>query len=716
MPTLDVKSTDDRHLQDVADALAGAKKVVMITGAGISTNCGIPDFRSQDGLYSLIQSQYDSAFGGKLSAPDPTRPTTPLEDTYDTFSSSQESTLSQRSRKDSLPGNIKGKDLFDSVIWKSEESTSIFCKFITSLRRKVLDVQHTTPTHKFIRTLRDGGKLVRCYTQNIDGLESREGLNLDLNRGKGNKARFMKKVVEKARPDALILPGHEMDGGCEVVQLHGDLKVLRCSLCHRLCSWDDEDREEAFLRGKSPPCQFCASKDNDRRGRGKRGTAVGLLRPNVVLYGEEHPMASLLSPMTTSDLSLGPDLLLILGTSLRVHGLKVLVREFAKSVHARGRGKGKVIFVNATKPPESVWNDVIDWWIEMDCDTWVVDLKERRGDLWLRQGELKLETASGNKRPKTKYGGKDPTRAADRTKSISESDKENIPAQAISIARKPTMKEVIEKRIAEKAANILPKVPAMHKTLVRKSPQKGAPGGKQPKQETSNASAINTAAPFGPGGIAILNGIDLEPGLHSIVESKDAVRKAAPRKSRRSLNASVLVTGVVEKKNQSRQIKQKAEPEGQMKAREEESMKEIVEREKAKRAARKTVSEIRAELLCAVPAEQAGRTVLRARGADSTNKVLVTPTKSRLEEDRESLQFPTPPRSDSALSGRSTPSKRRYLCPERDHAPSVSPSKRRKGALEVWVDNDAEEPNKDTGGEETFHVSPPRRSARKSAC
>ena len=30
------------HLQEVADILASAKKVVVITGAGISTNSGIP--------------------------------------------------------------------------------------------------------------------------------------------------------------------------------------------------------------------------------------------------------------------------------------------------------------------------------------------------------------------------------------------------------------------------------------------------------------------------------------------------------------------------------------------------------------------------------------------------------------------------------------------------------------------------------------------------
>ena len=270
-------------------------------------------------------------------------------------------------------------------------STSIFYTFIASLRKKIRDdVHHTTHTHKLIRALRDGGRLVRCYTQNIDGLEARDGLCTDMRRGKGNRARFMKRVVEKPRPAEPIIAGSELDGGCEVVQLHGDLDSLRCGLCNGICSWDENDREAALLGGDAPECLSCSVKDENRRQSGKRGTAVGALRPNVVLYGEEHPAAHLLSPITTHDLGLGPDVLLILGTSLRVHGLKVLVKEFAKAVHARGGGKGKVIFVNRTKPPESIWSDVIDYWVGMDCDRWVSDLKERRPDLWEHQGMLKL--------------------------------------------------------------------------------------------------------------------------------------------------------------------------------------------------------------------------------------------------------------------------------------------------------------------------------------
>lgn len=42
MAILEVTSENNRQLQNIANVLAAAKKVVVITGAGISTNCGIP--------------------------------------------------------------------------------------------------------------------------------------------------------------------------------------------------------------------------------------------------------------------------------------------------------------------------------------------------------------------------------------------------------------------------------------------------------------------------------------------------------------------------------------------------------------------------------------------------------------------------------------------------------------------------------------------------
>jgi NAD-dependent SIR2 family protein deacetylase len=323
--------------------------------------------------------------------------TTPPE--ADEPPSSQTSTAS--STRTSLP-NLKGKDLFDSIIWSDALTTSIFYTFISSLRQKILnDVKNTTETHKFIKALRDARRLVRNYTQNIDMLESREGLCTELERGTGNRTRFSQKVQREAQ-QSNSSGSTVVDSGVEVVHLHGSLDRLRCGLCAKSSSWDEEDRHRTTLAGEAPDCPWCIANSAHREGKGRRGLAVGRLRPDIVLYGEEHPLAHLVAPLITHDLSLGPDVLLILGTSLRVHGLKIMVREFAKAVHGKG---GKVIFVNQTKPPESIWGDVIDYWVEWDCDAWVEDLKIRRKDIW---SPLSVSNDSAGREEKPKVPAKNP--------------------------------------------------------------------------------------------------------------------------------------------------------------------------------------------------------------------------------------------------------------------------------------------------------------------
>ncbi|KAK4096186.1 hypothetical protein N658DRAFT_436644 [Parathielavia hyrcaniae] len=325
---------------------------------------------------------------------------------------------------------MKGRDLFDAQIWSCPIKTSVFYTFVSTLRQKVQNAE-PTDSHRFLSVLRDSRKLVRCYTQNIDQLEERVGLSTSLSLGVGSKYRFSARAGRNSaaarglksagassdasnsmsqHPD----PGPTPDDvpsstpsaptatsaptapnrGVECVFLHGSLAGLRCFVCGRTASWEEDTRLSDTLAGNQPTCPHCAGATAAREERGKRALGVGKLRPDIVLYGEEHPQAHLISPLIQHDLSLGPDMLLILGTSMRVHGLKVLVKEFAKAVHDRG---GKVVFVNFTKPPESVWADIIDYWVEWDCDAWVSDLQQRKPALWLPPGTALLE----DEKPKT---------------------------------------------------------------------------------------------------------------------------------------------------------------------------------------------------------------------------------------------------------------------------------------------------------------------------
>ena len=337
-----------------------------------------------------------------LPTPPSSQPSTPTHNRHIDLMQDEEPSSSQpRSRRSSSSpsSRLRGQDLFDSRVFQNVESTTVFYQFIASMRQKIHDeVRATSSVHKFIRVLRDGGRLMRCYTQNIDGLEAREGLVTDLKRGKGNKRRFMKKHYESPRPAHTA--STDFDGGCEVVQLHGDLEKLRCTMCSTHYEWRD-DETDIYLEGAAPHCPKCKEKSEQRQATGKRGLATGSLRPNIVLYGEDHPSNTLLTPLIPFDAGCQPEVLVIMGTSLKVFGLQKIVREFAKAIHSQKTGKGWVIFVNRTRPAESVWEGIIDDFVAMDCDEWVEDLKKRRHDLWLRQGEIDL-TVTKSAPPKRK--------------------------------------------------------------------------------------------------------------------------------------------------------------------------------------------------------------------------------------------------------------------------------------------------------------------------
>ena len=319
-------------------------------------------------------------------------------------------------------------------------------------------MKSVSSTHRFLRTLRDRRKLVRVYTQNIDGLEARAGLVSDLSKGKGSRSRFCRKAV--VDPPVGLLPS-SVDGGngCEVVPLHGTLTHLRCTQCSTIIPWKATSTS-LFSQGLAPPCPSCSTTSSIRSALGKRScsTKVGSLRPDIVLYGEEHTLAQAdaISDITQWDLGSKPDLLLILGTSLHVHGLKVLVREFAKAVKAsresnsskKGVGRPKVVYVNLGRPSESVWSGIIDTWVNIPCDEWMAAMRRMRPDIWDVQTRLSgkvLKPLSTCRGPKVNAKVPDRLVIADSEeeeeegeKEEDDEDKENSPLKTsvISILRK----------------------------------------------------------------------------------------------------------------------------------------------------------------------------------------------------------------------------------------------------------------------------------------
>ncbi|ANB11825.1 Hst3p [Sugiyamaella lignohabitans] len=233
---------------------------------------------------------------------------------------------------------------------------------MASLRRRILAAR-STPTHWFIRHLKERGKLLRCYTQNIDGLEEQEGLLI------GGLGYGLETIPIQA---------------AEVVQLHGDINSLKCMSCSTKYSWTP-DTEEQLNRGEAPICPNCNQIQEERTSAGKRFTGVGCLRPNIVLYGEEHADGYSIGDCTVKDIKSKPDFLIISGTSLKVVGIRKLVRCMAKAVKEKG---GLVILVNMTELGQSMWNDLIDYYIEGQSDAWVADLKIQVPDFFQTQTKI----------------------------------------------------------------------------------------------------------------------------------------------------------------------------------------------------------------------------------------------------------------------------------------------------------------------------------------
>ncbi|KAJ3274089.1 NAD-dependent histone deacetylase sir2 [Terramyces sp. JEL0728] len=110
---------------DVVELIKKSKNIVVLTGAGVSVSCGIPDFRSKNGIYSRL-SEFE------LSDP---------------------------------------QEMFDLEYFKFRPETFYsFAKEIYPSNFK------PSPSHMFIKKLEEQGKLLRNYTQNIDTLENIAGI------------------------------------------------------------------------------------------------------------------------------------------------------------------------------------------------------------------------------------------------------------------------------------------------------------------------------------------------------------------------------------------------------------------------------------------------------------------------------------------------------------------------------------------------------------
>lgn len=172
----------DAAIAAVASHLARAKRVLFITGAGISADSGLPTYRGVGGLYdSEITAEglrIEEALSGEVFAARP------------------------------------------DITWK----------YLIQIEEGCRGAQPNA-AHRAIAMLQDHLERVMVFTQNVDGL-------------------------------------HRTAGSNDIVEIHGNLQELACTVCaHEEVAGDMSGREIP------PRCPACG----------------GVLRPKVVLFGEALP-------------------------------------------------------------------------------------------------------------------------------------------------------------------------------------------------------------------------------------------------------------------------------------------------------------------------------------------------------------------------------------------------------------------------------------------
>nr|VWO99962.1 Uncharacterized protein [Ganoderma boninense] len=260
------------HVKRVVMAILKARKIVVVCGAGISVQAGIPDFRSSEGLF--------------------------------------------QSTKKNHPTLVSGKDLFDASVFNYKRTTSLFCQMIAKLSQLSEDAEPTA-FHRLLGALDGRGSLMRVYTQNIDALETKAGLSFGLPEWGGKRSSPM------GHHRCIPLHGTLQWMHCATCTHSYPLRDFLSSLVSGqlpLCPQCVALEETRRLVAKRS------------RGVGKLRPSLVLYNED---HRDAEIVGHIVEKDLMGKRSAAPDLLLVVGTSLQVPGTRRIVREFSKVVQCR---------------------------------------------------------------------------------------------------------------------------------------------------------------------------------------------------------------------------------------------------------------------------------------------------------------------------------------------------------------------------------------------
>lgn len=254
-----IKLPQYNSIDDAVELLKKSRNIIVLTGAGISTSLGIPDFRSKDGLYSKLQH---------LGLNDP-------------------------------------QEVFSIDLFKEDPN------YFYSVAKDIIpEGDRYTPTHGFIRMLQQKGKLLTNYTQNIDNVEYIAGILPEkLIQCHGSFATATCMECKHNVPGEAIFP--DIRAG----------RIPRCDVCITRLRAQNQKGGNGMKRKRSHNGQdkkrrrFNSNSDSDE-DEDYDIPQVGVMKPDITFFGEALP-DKFSERLTTHDKNL-VDLVIVIGTSLKV--------------------------------------------------------------------------------------------------------------------------------------------------------------------------------------------------------------------------------------------------------------------------------------------------------------------------------------------------------------------------------------------------------------